>query len=508
MELFDYKNRVAVYLRKSRMDPDSESIDETLARHEDTLLKFAKRTALNIIKIYKEVVSGDGLFTRPQMLNLLQDIEQNKYTGILCMEIDRLGRSSQKDGGIILEAFQEHNVFIITPNKTYDLNNEIDEQSVEMQTFIARQELKSIKRRLRKGVEKTLENGCHVNEPPYGYRRIYIDKKPTLEICESEAQVIRMIFNMYVNEGKGGQAIANVLNELGYTPRKNDHFNRSTIGWYLKNPIYTGKIIWNKKHHIKKKTSLGKNQVILNPQEQWIISDGIHQPIISRELFDKAQEILKSKNASPVLPSGLQNPFAGLIFCKKCGSAMQRQYTKATDTNRLLCTKKGCTPSIRTEYIERYILDTLKNTLNHCKASAPSKQEIQDKTDALQKKIRKCEKEINILKHQKSKVHDLLERDIYDVTTFLERNNHLLERIQATEALLSEYNIKLSSMLSYPSIREAEATIKYLLNNYDKIPPAEKNTLYKKLIKRIWYSRTAQQGNNEFILEFEWNYRF
>ena len=510
MEFFDYKNRVAVYLRKSRMDPDSESIDETLLRHEDTLLKFANRMNLNIIKIYKEVVSGDSLFTRPQMLELLQDIERNTYTGILCMEIDRLGRSSQKDGGIILETFQEHNVFIITPNKTYDLNNEIDEQSVEMQTFIARQELKSIKRRLRKGVEKTVENGCHVTEPPYGYRRAYIDKKPTLEICESEAKVIRMIFNMYVNEGKGGQAIADILNELGYTPRKNDHFNRSTISWYLKNPIYAGKIIWNKRHHIKKKTPASKNKAILNPHEQWIISDGIHPPIISQELFDKAQEILKRKNVPPAFTGVLQNPFAGLIFCKNCGSALQRQYTRATNTNRLLCVKKGCTPSIRTEYVERHIIDTLKNVLKKCKSADLSKQqaEIQHQAESVRKKIKNCEKEISILKKQKSKVHDLLERDIYDVTTFLERNNLLLTRIQHSENLLSEYNSKLSSLLSCPPIKEAEATIKYLLKNYDKLSPTEKNTLYKKIIKRIIYSRAPEQGDDECTLEFEWNYTF
>lgn len=128
------------------MDPESESIDETLERHSDTLLKLAAKLELNIVEIYKEVVSGDGLFTRPEMCRLLQDVEQDKYSAVCCMEIDRLGRSSQKDGGIILETFQEHNVHIITPNKTYDLNNEIDEQSVEMQSFIARQELKSIKR--------------------------------------------------------------------------------------------------------------------------------------------------------------------------------------------------------------------------------------------------------------------------------------------------------------------------------------------------------------------------
>ena len=95
-----------MYLRKSRMDPDSESIDETLARHTDTLTKFAGRLGMCITGVYKEVVSGDGLFTRPEMVRLLQDIEMGEYTAVLCMEIDRLGRSSQKDSGIIFETIK------------------------------------------------------------------------------------------------------------------------------------------------------------------------------------------------------------------------------------------------------------------------------------------------------------------------------------------------------------------------------------------------------------------
>ena len=60
-----YKSSVAIYLRKSRMDPEDESIEETLSRHSDALLKYALKEHLNIVAIYKEVVSGDGLFTRP-----------------------------------------------------------------------------------------------------------------------------------------------------------------------------------------------------------------------------------------------------------------------------------------------------------------------------------------------------------------------------------------------------------------------------------------------------------
>ena len=507
MQFFDYKNRVAVYLRKSRMDPTSESVDETLARHEDTLLKFAQRLELNIVKIYKEVVSGDGLFTRPEMVQLLQDVEHDKYSGVLCMEIDRLGRSSQKDGGIILETFQEHKVFIITPNKTYDLNNEIDEQSVEMQAFIARQELKSIKRRLRNGVEKTVEGGCHVTEPPYGYRRSYVDKKPTLEICEDEAYV-RMVFDMYVNQGMGCQSIAGTLNEMGYAPRKNDHFNRSTISWYLKNPVYIGKIIWNKKHHVRKKTPAGKHKTVLNPDDKWIISEGIHTPIISRDLFDRAQERLKSKAQPPSYTGVLQNPFAGLIFCKNCGSAMQRQYTRATDTNRILCVKKGCVRSIKAEYIERYILDTLKQVLKTCRSVAKSKQqkEIQKRTEHLNEKIKTCEKELNAVKKQKSALHDLLETGVYDVETFVERSNILLARLQKAEQKLSDNQNKLSILMASPPIREAAPIIEKLLKRYDELSPTEKNTILKKLIKRIVYSRTPEQDNTECTLEIEWNY--
>lgn len=166
MPFDDYKESVAIYLRKSRMDPDSEDIDETLARHEDTLLKLAKQMDLNIVEIYKEVVSGDGLFTRPEMCRLLQNVEQGNYSAVLCMEIDRLGRSSQKDGGIILETFKDNDVRIITTSKTYDLNDDVDEQVVEMHSFIARQELKAIRRRLNRGIEKTVEMGYHICEPP------------------------------------------------------------------------------------------------------------------------------------------------------------------------------------------------------------------------------------------------------------------------------------------------------------------------------------------------------
>ena len=503
----NFKERTAVYLRKSRMDPDSESVDETLSRHMDTLIKFANRLEMHITGIYKEVVSGDGLFMRPEMVRLLQDIEQDKYTSVLCMEIDRLGRSSQKDSGIIFETFKEREVYIVTPNKTYNLNDDIDEQSVEMQSFIARQELKSIKRRLRKGVEKTCEFGGHISEPPFGYRRAYVEKRPTLEICEDEAKVIRLVYDMYVNQGKGSYIISDELNSMGYHPRNNDHFSRTTIRFFLSNPTYTGKVVWNRQRHIRPKFVGDKNRMIPNPKDKWIIADGIHPAIISQEMFDEAQRIRLTRSHPPANSGVLKNPFAGLVYCQNCGEVMQRQFSSISG-GRLLCTKTGCNRSIKAEYFEDYMLHVLRLALDECHAEM--KPHIVSDTERQAESVREMiatlmkNKKTTIL--QKANLHDLLEKGVYDTDTFLERSNVLADRLKRIESAITDRQLQLDRLCHTPPIKEAEPIIRELLDNYDTLTAAEKNILFKKLFVRTEYLHTREQKNNEFSLDIEWRY--
>lgn len=501
----NFKERTAVYLRKSRMDPDSESIDETLSRHMDTLIKFANRLEMHITGIYKEVVSGDGLFTRPEMVRLLQDIGQDKYTSVLCMEIDRLGRSSQKDSGIIFETFKEHEVFIVTPNKTYNLNDDIDEQSVEMQSFIARQELKSIKRRLRKGVEKSCEFGYHIAEPPYGYRRVYVDKHPTLAICEEEAAVIRMVFDMYVNQGKGSYIISDELNRMGYHPRKSDHFSRNTIRFYLNNPTYIGKIVWNKRRHIRPKFVGDKHRKVSNSEDKWIVSDGIHPAIISQELFDEAQRIRMTRTHPPSNHGILKNPFAGLFYCKNCGEAIQRQFSSKSG-NRLLCTNTGCNRSIKTEYVEEYMLYMLQMALDECRADLQAQSSTDKQAENVRNIIDDLQKNKKAIAAQKANLHDLLEKGVYDADTFLERSNVLANRLKNIDASIQQQQEQLNKLCHMPPIKEAEPIIRELLDNYNDISAAEKNAIFKRLFVRAEYLHTKEQKSNEFSLDVEWRY--
>lgn len=133
------KKAYCLYLRKSRADLELEARGEfeTLARHEAQLMEMADRMGLYIAKIYREIVSGESIQDRPQMQQMLQDIYEGKYEGVLVMEVERLARGNTTDQGRVAEAFKISSTKIITPTKTYDPNNEYDEEYFEFSLFMS-----------------------------------------------------------------------------------------------------------------------------------------------------------------------------------------------------------------------------------------------------------------------------------------------------------------------------------------------------------------------------------
>lgn len=488
---------VAIYLRKSRSDPEDESMEETLSRHKRTLLQFAKTNHLTITGIYEEVVSGDGLFVRPEMIKLMSEIETGKYDGVLCMDIDRLGRVDTKDRGIILETFKTAQTKILTPRKIYDLNDELDEFSTEIQMLMARQELKKITQRLQAGVKRTVEDGYHVGEPPYGYKRTYVNRRPTLEIKDDEAKVVRMVFDMYVNQGIGSHIIADTINALGYRTRRNTTFSRNTIRFFLQNPTYIGKIVWNKRKHIKKKRPEDKHKSELNPQKDWIVSQGVHPAIIDQETFEKAQAIRKTRSHPPSNTGEIKNPFAGLIRCKNCGKLMSRQTSKKTGP-RLLCTNNACNRSTTIDKVEVSVRDALEDALKEFKLKAKQAASAQHKKEVelLMLSISDLKRQISTLNKQKDSLHDLLEQGVYDIETFTKRGKLIAKNINTAEEKINDCQKKLDEINVLPSYEQIMPTLQVLVDNYEDLNPQEKNVLLKRILDCIYYRRDRTPGSD------------
>ena len=232
-----------MYLRKSRMDTDYEeiSITETLSRHRITLEKLCKSKRLHVDEVLEEVVSGESLTARPQMMRLLEMVSTGAYAGVVCMDIERLSRGSSMESGYIMQILQVNGCKIVTPGKIYDLQNESDEQFTEMKFMFSRYELKTITKRLVRGRNQSASEGKFMGSmAPYGYRAYKLpgEKGNSLMVIPEEASVVRMIFGMYGLQGMGYNAIAYRLNDM-HIPARKGQWSQTSVANILTNESET-----------------------------------------------------------------------------------------------------------------------------------------------------------------------------------------------------------------------------------------------------------------------------
>ena len=232
-----------MYLRKSRMDTDYEeiSITETLSRHRITLEKLCKSKRLHVDEVLEEVVSGESLTARPQMMRLLEMVSTGAYAGVVCMDIERLSRGSSMESGYIMQILQVNGCKIVTPGKIYDLQNESDEQFTDMKFMFSRYELKTITIRLVRGRNQSASEGKFMGSmAPYGYRAYKLpgEKGNSLMVIPEEASVVRMIFGMYGLQGMGYNAIAYRLNDM-HIPARKGQWSQTSVANILTNESET-----------------------------------------------------------------------------------------------------------------------------------------------------------------------------------------------------------------------------------------------------------------------------
>ena len=239
-----------MYLRKSRMDMDYEnvSVSETLSRHRTILENLCKTKKLCVTEVLEEVVSGESLYARPQMMRLLELINTGMYAGVVCMDIERLSRGSSLESGHIMQVLQVNSCKIITPGKTYDLQNDSDEQFTDMKFMFSRYELKTINKRLVRGRNQSASEGKFMGSmAPYRYRAFKLsgEKGNSLRIEPEEAKVVQMIFEMYGKQGIGYNTIAYKLNQM-HIPSRIGEWGQTSVANIINNEVYLGKIRWRR----------------------------------------------------------------------------------------------------------------------------------------------------------------------------------------------------------------------------------------------------------------------
>ena len=397
------------------------------------------------------------------------------------MEIERLARGDTIDQGIVAQAFRESGTEIITPIKTYNPDNEFDEEYFEFSLFMSRREYKTIRRRMQTGRLSAVKEGNYISPvAPYGYRKINPDSKThTLEVIPGEAETVRLIFKLYL-DGHGTKYIANELNRMGIKPRKSQYWENVSIKKILDNPIYCGFVGWKTK-------SNGDT-----------LYKGLHEPIISKEIFDSVKSKKKNNPASQVhADDKLLNYYHGIIYCKNCGHQMKRRIIPNNNREYIYCTYRKCrgiTVSSSFQEINKIIISAILYRLKLLQKDM-AYQNKKSSVESVPDKRKLLESELAKAKKQKCRLYDLLEQEIYDKNTFIERSEVIEDKIRMLEKAISEYdNEETAETLSAD---KSVLKLKYILDNFDNASPEEKNLMLKSVISKIYYSKPCKMKSKE-----------
>ena len=493
------------YLRKSRTDDPTLSVAEVLAKHEAILdgwtVKHMGRAVPEENK-YREVVSGETIADRPEIQALLRRIESPAIKAIKCADVQRLSRGDLEDAGRLIKLLWHTNTLVIIPDEwggqfVYDLSNEDDRDKFERELKRGNEFLEYQKKIMSRGRLLSVQRGNFIGtKPPYGYDKVVEmegkRKCHTLKINEAEADVVRMIFDMYVNQDMGRVNIAHRLNELGVPTRTGALWSQDTIKTMLENEHYVGRVRWNWRKTI---TVVEKGEIVKKRPNskvgEYLVYEGRHERIVSDEIF-KAARAKQGRNHRAKPKTKVRNPLAGLLFCQ-CGRAMSlRTYKAHNGEPRLLCDNQAYCKTSSCKYDE--IIERVRAILQEC---------IQDFEVRIKNDNRDAAQlHLNLIKRLEAKRAELDAKELTlweaqadpDVAkrmpphVFQALNEKLLkEKEEVRQALCTAYE----SMPEPVNYEEKLATFRAALEalNDPERPAEEKNRLLKNCIDRMDYNR-------------------
>lgn len=381
---------VAVYIRLSQEDSDNGE-----DKQESNSITSQKALLNEFIEEHDDLIVYDTYvddgytgtdFNRPGFQRLLEDMRKGNINSVLVKDLSRLGRNYIEVGNYIEQIFPLFNIRFIAINDSVDsFKNPTSTNTilVPFKNLINDEYCRDTSIKIRSALNGRKKSGEFVGAfPSYGYIKNPEDNHKLI-IDEESAEIVRKIFEWKVNEGLGNLSICHrlndmgVLNPTGYKKKKlNKNYNNSKImqedySWcpstvrnILKNDIYIGNVTQGK----RRVKSYKVHKVEQVPEDEWITVENMHEPIIDKELFKKAQGLRKVDTR--VQDSGTLSMWSGVLKCADCGRAMHKKYCKnksGTVYEYYICgtyrkkSNKLCTKhTLKVEELENAVLEAIK----------------------------------------------------------------------------------------------------------------------------------------------------
>lgn len=465
---YDLPLRVTFYARVSTDQDEQINSLENQVQYYTELIQ-SKPNWKFVPGYVDEGISGGSTKKRDNFNRMIRDAKAGMFDFIITKEISRFSRSTL-DSIKYTQELLDYNVGVFFQNDNINTLDTDSEFRLVIMAGVAQDEIRKLSERLKFGFRQAIKNG-HVlgNDKLYGY-----DKKDcVLTVNEEEAEIIRIIFDLYGNQRLGTRTISKRLMELGYTSREGNAFNTLTIRHILENPKYKGWYCGNKSQSVDYRT---KRNILLDESEWVTYPDPSIPAIVSEELWNRANALYKRrreemKSHSSGVSFHNRYPYSAKIYCEEHGTTFHRQViqTKKGQQEVWQCKvyrshgRAACSaPQIRSSDLDVILSDIFKELVR-------DKEKIIDSLVTVLTNIPKevdysklrcqVENEMDDLERKKNRLLDLSIAGALTVEEFKERNDAFNAQIQECQgkltAIRQEEENQSSEELDIPAIRRA-----------------------------------------------------
>lgn len=318
-KIVDVRKRVAAYCRVSTDHEDQANSFESQQRY---FRQYIERNPdWELYEIFAdEGISGTNTKKRSEFKRMIACAKEGDFDLIITKEISRFARNTL-DSIYYTRDLKKHGVGVIFMNDNINTLDGDAELRLAIMSSIAQEESRKTSERVKWGQKRQMEQGVVFGRSMLGYDV----KDGKMTVNEDGAKIVRLIFHKFANENKGTHVIARELREAGITPMRVKEWSNTVILRVIRNEKYCGDLV-------QKKTFtpdfLSHEKKYNRGEEEFVIIKDHHEPIVSRELFEKANRILDEKSLTQEGKAKHSNryPFSGKIKCGCCGSSYVARY--------------------------------------------------------------------------------------------------------------------------------------------------------------------------------------
>ena len=458
--------RVVLYARVSSHKQAEK--DLSIPAQIRALKAFAHEQGWTVVGVYEDKGVSGRTGNRPGLQNMLRRVRQGGVDAVLVWKLDRLARNVEVSAAID-GLLRRQGVKLISLHESFD-DSPQGRFIARIFETLAEFYSNNLSQDICRGIREVAQRGFYPHgRPPIGYKTVPVQDGPAIrkKLVPDEvyAPIVRRIFRLYLS-GKGGKEIAKILNDEGIRTNTGNRWSAQRIYSILRNPVYVGDLVIGMGPHSSE-----------NQKPLWLRN--VHEPLVSREEFERVQELLNYRAGTPSAPRWHASPYllTGLARCGRCGAALCGTSAKSGKFHYYTCVRyykqgKGACSGVRVrkEKLESFVLEKLLTVIltpqNLDRLVELVNEELAADFERIDEELERIDHEIRSQKARLARLFDALETGKLGLDDLAPRIKGLREAI---EQLQEKYGELLEERGARESFKVDRQTVLAYVRELEKV---------------------------------------